>query len=141
MKKAWVIIRWFVGVLFIFSGLVKANDPYGLSYKMQEFFEAWNMHGFHDFTLSMAILMNVFEIVAGVALIVGWRTRLFSWMVLLLIIFFMSQIVLTTFPRIMLYFFPLQLFHFISAFNYIIHCQICLHLSGSVTTYSSVSSS
>jgi uncharacterized membrane protein YphA (DoxX/SURF4 family) len=88
MKKAWVIIRWFVGILFIFSGLVKANDPYGLSYKMQEFFEAWNMHGFHDFTLSMAILMNVFEIVAGVALIVGWRMRLFSWMVLLLIIFF-----------------------------------------------------
>jgi len=88
MKKTWVIIRWFVGILFIFSGLVKANDPYGLSYKMQEFFEAWNWHGLHDFTLSMAILMNVFEIVAGVAIIVGWRFRLFSWLVLLLIIFF-----------------------------------------------------
>jgi uncharacterized membrane protein YphA (DoxX/SURF4 family) len=88
MKKFILIIRWIVGLLFIFSGLVKANDPLGLSYKMQEFFEAWNMHGLHDFTLSMAVLMNAFEIIAGVALIVGWRMRLFSWLLLLLIIFF-----------------------------------------------------
>ena len=33
--------RVLVGVLFIFSGLVKANDPLGLSYKMQEFFDVW----------------------------------------------------------------------------------------------------
>ena len=88
MKKLILIIRWIVGLLFIFSGLVKANDPLGLSYKMQEFFEAWNMHGLHDFTLSMAVLMNAFEIIAGVALLVGWRMRLFSWLLLLLIIFF-----------------------------------------------------
>jgi len=31
------ILRWSVGLLFIFSGLIKANDPLGLSYKMQEF--------------------------------------------------------------------------------------------------------
>ena len=35
------IIRIFVGVLFIFSGLIKANDPSGLAYKMGEFFEVW----------------------------------------------------------------------------------------------------
>ena len=32
------ITRTLVGILFIFSGLVKADDPLGLSYKMQEFF-------------------------------------------------------------------------------------------------------
>ena len=31
-----------VALLFIISGLVKANDPLGLSYKMEEFFEIWN---------------------------------------------------------------------------------------------------
>jgi uncharacterized membrane protein YphA (DoxX/SURF4 family) len=82
------VIRWIVGLLFIFSGLVKANDPHGLSYKMQEFFEAWNMHGLHDFTLSLAIGMNAFEILAGLALIVGWRMRVFSWLLLGLIVFF-----------------------------------------------------
>ena len=40
MNRLLKLSRWFVGVLFIFSGLVKANDPLGLSYKMQEFFEA-----------------------------------------------------------------------------------------------------
>ena len=44
MKGLLTIIRYVVGVLFIFSGLVKANDPMGLSYKMQEFFEVWGIH-------------------------------------------------------------------------------------------------
>jgi uncharacterized membrane protein YphA (DoxX/SURF4 family) len=88
MKVLLIIIRWFVGILFIFSGLVKANDPLGLSYKMQEFFEAWGVQGFHQYTLTMSILMNAFEIIAGVAVIIGWRMKLFSWLLLLLIIFF-----------------------------------------------------
>ena len=66
MKTAINIARIIVGLLFIFSGLVKANDPLGLSYKMQEFFEAWQLSGFHDYTLTMSILMNAFEIIAGV---------------------------------------------------------------------------
>ncbi|HEY4206306.1 MAG TPA: BT_3928 family protein, partial [Puia sp.] len=80
--------RIIVGILFIFSGLVKANDPPGLSYKMQEFFEVWNFHWLDNYTLIIAIVMIVFEIVAGVAVLLGWRMRLFSWLLLLLIIFF-----------------------------------------------------
>jgi uncharacterized membrane protein YphA (DoxX/SURF4 family) len=88
MKILLLVIRWVVGLLFIFSGLVKANDPLGLAYKMQEFFEVWGLHGLQDYTLWFSILMNTFEVVAGVAVIVGWRMKLFSWLLLLLIIFF-----------------------------------------------------
>lgn len=88
MKKTLLIIRWIVGLLFIFSGLIKANDPLGLSYKMQEFFETWSWHGLHEYTLGLALIMNVFEVLAGVAVIIGWRMRLFSWLLLLLILFF-----------------------------------------------------
>lgn len=88
MKLFLTICRWFVGILFIFSGLVKANDPLGLSYKMQEFFEAWGVQGLHDYTLTLSVCMNAFEIIAGVAVIIGWRMKLFSWLLLLLIIFF-----------------------------------------------------
>lgn len=88
MKTFLLIIRWIVGLLFIFSGLVKANDPLGLSYKMQEFFEAWGWTGLNNYTLALSLIMNVFEVVAGVAVIIGWRMRLFSWLLLLLIIFF-----------------------------------------------------
>jgi uncharacterized membrane protein YphA (DoxX/SURF4 family) len=82
------IVRIIVGVLFIFSGLVKANDPMGLSYKMQEFFEVWGLHGFNSWTLTLSVLMNAFEIIAGFALLLGWRIKLFIWLLLLLIIAF-----------------------------------------------------
>jgi len=88
MKTLLTIARVIVGVLFIFSGLVKANDPLGLSYKMQEFFEVWGWNFFNDFTLSFSTLMIAFEIIAGVAVLLGWRMKLFSWLLLLLIIFF-----------------------------------------------------
>src|SRR5450755_2191358 len=89
MKKTFLdTSRLLVGILFIFSGLIKANDPLGLSYKMQEFFEVWNMPAMDAYTLGFSIIMIVFEIVAGVAVILGWRMRIFAWLLLLLIIFF-----------------------------------------------------
>ncbi|MDP4251582.1 MAG: DoxX family membrane protein, partial [Bacteroidota bacterium] len=89
MKKTLLnITRFLVGVLFIFSGLIKANDPLGLSYKMQEFFEVWHMPAFNQFTLALAVVMIIFEIVAGVAVLLGWRMQLFAWLLLLLILFF-----------------------------------------------------
>ncbi|MEY3433322.1 MAG: hypothetical protein RL131_1258 [Bacteroidota bacterium] len=88
MKVIIQLIRFFVGVLFIFSGLIKANDPMGLSYKMQEFFEIWGLHFLNDYTLVLSICMIGFEIIAGIALLVGWQIRLFSWLLFLLIVFF-----------------------------------------------------
>ena len=55
---------------------------------MQEFFEAWNWYSLNDYTLVLSLVMNVFEVLAGVAVIIGWRMKLFSWLLLLLIIFF-----------------------------------------------------
>jgi uncharacterized membrane protein YphA (DoxX/SURF4 family) len=89
MKKILLnITRFLVGILFIFSGLIKANDPLGLSYKMQEFFDVWHLPSLNQFSLVLAVVMIVFEIVAGVAVLLGWRMRLFAWLLLLLILFF-----------------------------------------------------
>jgi uncharacterized membrane protein YphA (DoxX/SURF4 family) len=88
MKAVVTVVRVLVGILFIFSGLVKANDPLGLSYKMQEFFEVWQLHGWDGVTLALSIFMNAFEIIAGFALLIGWQFRLVSWLLLLLIVFF-----------------------------------------------------
>lgn len=96
MRSIIKISRYIVGILFIFSGLVKANDPLGLAYKMQEFFEVWAksgflpgfMHWLSDYALAFSLIMITFEIVAGVAVLVAWRMKLFSWLLLILILFF-----------------------------------------------------
>ena len=82
------ILRWSVGLLFIFSGLIKANDPLGLSYKMQEFFEVWGIAFLDDYTLVFAVVMNTLEIVAGVAVLIKFPYKQTLWMLLGLIVFF-----------------------------------------------------
>jgi len=82
------ILRWSVGLLFIFSGLIKANDPLGLSYKMQEFFEVWGIAFLDDYTLVFAVVMNTLEIVAGVAILIKFPYKQTLWMLLGLIVFF-----------------------------------------------------
>jgi uncharacterized membrane protein YphA (DoxX/SURF4 family) len=82
------ILRWSVGLLFIFSGLIKANDPLGLSYKMQEFFEVWGIAFLDDYSLVFAIIMNTLEIVAGVALLIKFPYKQTLWLLLGLIVFF-----------------------------------------------------
>ena len=42
MKIIANIFRVFVGLLFIFSGLIKANDPTGFSYKLDEYFSVFS---------------------------------------------------------------------------------------------------
>ncbi len=96
MKLFVNIARFLVGGLFIFSGLVKAIDPLGLGYKMQEFFEAWAASGFipsvmnsmHGQALQFSMFMIALEVVLGVALLVGWRKNLVLTLLLLLTIFF-----------------------------------------------------
>jgi uncharacterized membrane protein YphA (DoxX/SURF4 family) len=88
MQQFLKIIRWIVGILFIFSGLIKANDPLGLSYKMQEFFEVWGMAFLNDYTLGLSIVMNIFEIVAGIALLIKFPYKWTLWLLFALIIFF-----------------------------------------------------
>ncbi len=96
MKITVTIIRILTGVLFIFSGLVKAIDPLGLAYKMQEFFEAWSnagimkglMHTLNDCAVAFSIIMITLEVAVGLALLLGWKKKLTTWILLLLMLFF-----------------------------------------------------
>ncbi len=96
MKILVTAIRIFTGALFIFSGLVKAIDPKGLAYKMQEFFEVWSRDGFMPGlmktfdanALTFSIIMITLEVIVGVALIIGWNKKITVWILLLLMLFF-----------------------------------------------------
>jgi uncharacterized membrane protein YphA (DoxX/SURF4 family) len=84
MKYVLWLLRIIVGLLFIFSGLVKANDPLGLTYKMEEFFEVLHLTFFNQYAFYFSVLMIAFEIISGVALLIGYAFRSFSFLLLLL---------------------------------------------------------
>ena len=95
-------LQFFAGTLFVVSGWVKAIDPLGTAYKMGQYFaafegtfEATALSGIaplfpflSGYVESFAVIMIVFEIVLGIALIVGYLPRVSAWAFLLLVLFF-----------------------------------------------------
>ena len=94
MRFLFTISRYLVGLLFIFSGVIKINDPVGTQIKLQEYFEVFSS----DFTtifeifIPYALILSVFlctlEIVIGVALLINYKIRITSKITLGLILFF-----------------------------------------------------
>ncbi|HRI41739.1 MAG TPA: DoxX family protein [Bacteroidia bacterium] len=88
MKVLAQISRVFVGILFIISGFIKANDPLGFSYKLDEYFQVFHMPWLSAVSLALAIGICAFEIGLGVALLLGAKMRFTAWSLLLMIVFF-----------------------------------------------------
>jgi uncharacterized membrane protein YphA (DoxX/SURF4 family) len=82
--------RIFVGVLFIISGLIKLNDPIGFSYKLAEYFSepVFNMPFLVPFSLGLALFIVFLEVVLGVMLLIGYKSKLTVWLLLLIIVMF-----------------------------------------------------
>ncbi|WP_138994141.1 BT_3928 family protein [Larkinella sp. C7] len=89
--------RFMVGAIFIFSGLIKINDPVGTQIKFTEYFEVFALdvpslagffHGLIPFTLILSVIFCAAEVVLGVALLLSYRIRFTSWVLLALIVFF-----------------------------------------------------
>ncbi len=93
MKYIRLLSRLLVGVVFIFSGFVKAVDPLGSAYKFADYFTAFKL-GFLDFlALPMGIFLSAFELILGLTLVLGYRRKT-TFTVLL---WFMSFFTLLTF--------------------------------------------
>ncbi|MEQ8359694.1 MAG: DoxX family protein [Cytophagales bacterium] len=94
MKWITSIFRVFVGTLFIFSGLIKINDPVGFSIKLSEYFEVFSndfagiFHYFIPFSLTIAVIVCLFEIVLGINLLTKHGSKITINLTLLLIVFF-----------------------------------------------------
>src|ERR1700756_3021377 len=80
--------RILVGLLFIFSGLIKINDPLGFSYKLEEYFDVFHIGFLSNLALAFAIILCTLEVVLGFAILIGVRAVAIAWGLLLLIIFF-----------------------------------------------------
>ena len=87
-KVLLVLFRIAIGGLFIFSGLIKANDALGFSYKLNEYFDVFKMHWLEPFSLAIAIFMCALETLLGIMLLLGARIRLTLWLLILMLLFF-----------------------------------------------------
>jgi len=94
MKWSDRIVRLSVGGLFIFSGLVKLNDPIGTQIKMEEYFEVFATdfaHFFEHFipwALPISLFLIILEIVLGVAVLLNFRMKWTTLVLSALILFF-----------------------------------------------------
>ncbi len=98
--ESWLLLffQQFAGSLFIFSGLVKAVDPWGTAYKMEQYFaEFESAFGsvlgaifpfFAKFAFAFAIIMLVLELLLGIALIFGLKRKFTAWAFFILLVFF-----------------------------------------------------
>ncbi len=86
--------RFSVGGLFIFSGLIKLNDPIGTKIKLEEYFEVFAQdfgsffHWFVPYALEISMILIVLELVIGVAVLIYYRMQLTTIVLLLLMVFF-----------------------------------------------------
>ncbi|KQB41850.1 DoxX family protein [Flavobacterium daejeonense] len=82
--------RLFVGILFIISGLIKLNDPIGFSYKLAEYFSepVFNLPFLEPFALTLALFLVIVEVLLGIMLLIGYKSKFTIWSLLLMIVFF-----------------------------------------------------
>ena len=80
--------RFFVGALFIFSGLIKLNDPIGFAYKLEEYFGVFNLPFLMPYVLSIALFLLFLEVILGVMLLLGYGSKFTILSLLVLILFF-----------------------------------------------------
>ena len=76
--------RIFVGAMFIFSGFVKLVDPIGSQYKFEEYFSegVLNLEFLIPYALPFSILLIIVEIMLGVSLLLGYKSKITTWSLL-----------------------------------------------------------
>ncbi|WP_375416807.1 BT_3928 family protein [uncultured Hymenobacter sp.] len=92
-RVCWLLL----GVVFIFSGLVKLNDPVGTALKFEEYFDVFSrdlpvLSGLFKSLASssrlLSILLSAAEVILGTAVLLRWHLRPVLWVLLALLTFF-----------------------------------------------------
>lgn len=96
------LLQNYCGVLFVFSGWVKAVDPLGTAYKMKDYFAEFEstfestwmsfiapiFPMLSEYVVAFSVFMIVLEIVLGLMLIMGHAPKWTAWIFFVLVLFF-----------------------------------------------------
>jgi hypothetical protein len=77
-----------IGIVFIFSGLVKAIDPLGSAYKFHDYFQAFDLSFLFPLCLPLAITLFTVEFIAGFSVLTGIMQKKGISVVMLLMVIF-----------------------------------------------------
>jgi len=86
-KIAVEISRYILSAVFIFSGFVKAVDPWGGAYKIQDYFTVFDFSEISYLALPLSFLQAAVEFGVGACLLTGIYRRFNSTLVLIIMIF------------------------------------------------------
>lgn len=102
--KTWLMsfLQNFCGVFFVFSGWVKAVDPLGTAYKLEQYFAEFTtlfeptwfsflsplFPFLTEYAVGVSVFVIVLEIILGLMLIMGMRPKFSSWLFMGLVAFF-----------------------------------------------------
>ncbi|MEI7594963.1 MAG: BT_3928 family protein [Bacteroidota bacterium] len=87
-RIAAIISRSFIGLLFMFSGFVKGVDPLGFTYKIEDYFIAYNMEWAMGLAFSLSVIVCAMEFTAGALLFFNIKTKYNVWLVTLMMLGF-----------------------------------------------------
>lgn len=82
------IARYLTGIVFIFSGFVKAIDPLGSTYKFTDYFQAFGLNFLTPLAFVLAVLLSTTEFTLGLALIFRIRMKFSAWLLICFMAFF-----------------------------------------------------
>jgi uncharacterized membrane protein YphA (DoxX/SURF4 family) len=88
MKITLFVSRILAGLVFVFSGFVKAVDPIGSAIKFKEYFQAFHLDFLAFAALPLAILLCTTELMIGLNLLAGVRIKFTAWLLMLFMTFF-----------------------------------------------------
>lgn len=79
MNRILLIITWILRILtgatFVFSGVVKAIDPWGTLYKLIDYMDAMHLPVYRNLLLSGVFILCIYEFCVGVFLLLGCFRR------------------------------------------------------------------
>jgi uncharacterized membrane protein YphA (DoxX/SURF4 family) len=97
------VTRLITGSVFVLSGLVKANDPVGFSYKLEEYLQdgaiayrlkewmgspSFSLESWIPLAIGIGVFICILEIIIGVLLMIGGKIGFTAWMAAGLMLFF-----------------------------------------------------
>lgn len=80
--------RLLVGIVFIFSGIVKGVDPLGTAYRIEDYFIAYGTEWAIPLALFLSISLCTLEFVLGISLLFNAWIKRTAWLLFPLMVFF-----------------------------------------------------